>query len=554
MLDWLDGSLSELDESSVWVETQPVTGLPGWPRRALSVAPGQVAVVDAPNAPLQVLPVGKHQLGGWAAWYSGRQSRTVYALFPEQVTLWVTLPRLEAGRQFLLAGDDALVDASMAVVLQLLDPTACYAHLVRGHGRLTQLALESAVAQIAIPSLATIIRSYAAEDLQTAAVQETVRQELARILGAGLGAWGLGQPAISALQFRPALDLVTAAERSAELEKRLRELGGSQEMDRMVNSAEIQSFARQLEADYELPGFAALVQAETPLATPPAGAPAGAPPGQPAPTHNQWWAGLLDRFRRSQVAGELARGRAVASLPPLQPPAEDTAEPISLHLMTWLRYALTIILLGLVALDVLTMNPKDPEFGRTLLELMLKAGLLVLGILATLVGEEHHRRHIARMRQRTSLQLLVRSDLRRADELVRHQVSAELDRARAVLKEIRFKALRADAGSEAAGLKRLEEKLRRLGRITTQPEGAPPPYLAAEHLSPRLLTQMLSDDETLMRQAQRLSDAANGLLTDTIGGATIEPILPPFEIAIAQLEHQFYARQRIMPAEDEPTP
>lgn len=543
-LPWVDETLDAATRSAPIAELGSVTALPGRLRKRLAVPPGRRAVVAEEGRALRVLGPGLHRLGGPAAWYRGAPARTTWALLPEQLDLAITTPRVGGQRRFVAAGDRQLVDLSFRVSCLVVDPARFFARCVQPRGRLSELDLATAVAQIILPDVEAFLAAYDARTAAEPAVQAQLEALLNAQLPARLATWGLAPQPVQALAVRPAADLAALDRQSARLEAELRAAARDAAMSRLQDEAEWRQYVQQLEEEYQLPGLSA-------LAAPPAAA--GAPPtavaeGGEARANRLWDA--LQRLRAGRLAGELARGRAATDRPPLPEPVAESPSRL-LQLLTWLRYGLSALGLVIVVLDVLAMDRRDPTFPTRALELALKIGAVVLAAAVTVIAQSRAARRRVAARVAAPLSLLTGGDLQKADAVVRREVSADLAQLKEHLRDVRLAVYAretADAAETLAAVKRIEDRANRLAERIGRVEYAAPAYLADLVLTPRLVHILVQEDQAVLLESRRLSDAGHHLLTETTAGSMIGGEVPALEIALQTFEKNFQNRRRVLSA------
>lgn len=540
MSTWIDQPLEELAQRSPLAQVRPASELAGVLRKRLAAPPDRAAVVAPPGGPPRVLPPGQTQTVG-TLWdrFTGRLGRTVYALLPAgTLHTLLTARRLgdpEAANRFYLSGDGQLLDLTVHAPLRISQPALFFEQLLRPRGRLDQLSFEAALAQQVAPALgaalASELESRAAGDLAHPAVRAVLAQVASRALAAPLAGWGLELAGAGSVVARPAEATVAVAERVEALQAQLREVAQAAEMDKLTRAAELHEYAQQLEADFGVTGLAQAAEAETPDRAP--------------DDHSgllAWLQRVTERLVASRVAGDLAR-RA----PQLPKPATVVeVEPVWLRWMTPLRYIFSLAMIVLILLSFWRMSPDHPDYGGTLLRLLLYSGVLVLGLISSIWAEERTRRRLLSHQVMGSLALLSAGDRIQADRILRRQVTTELDAIQDKLKEARFKWFRAGDKEAAADLKEIERRVERQARELGIVDVGLVPYMTRAYITPRQLDAMLNYDDDLLLQSNALGDRGQAILSAAIRQEPAGEVLPDLEAALAEFEHHFKARARYL--------
>lgn len=525
---WLDQPVGETTVSPTIARLAAVSQLPGYLRKRLKVPTGMHAVVaGSGNQALIHLAAGDHALGSLWQWYTGEASKMTYALLPGEPFLLLVTTRH-------LSGDEQVVDVQSSLRLQISQPAAFFTHFLAGKGQVTLLDLQTAVSGWLQSVLATAVADYAAADLNLPPVPGSLAQRIYQqadwLAQRGLALRGLSLP--TAL---PAESVVALAEKQAALAERLRQVNQEEQMARLAETAELQAFARQLEADYELPGLADLLT----VGEGEEGKTAVAPPQQLNAIADQIapsrLAGQVARFRQRQAESQTETGATIIP-----------SEPVWLRLMTPLRYVLSLVTLTLVFYSFATMDQRSPNYLQEQLKILLSAGTLLLGVVYSLWQEARTRSQLLEQQVMGSLPLLSRHDRQMADRLLRQQVLQELQGLQHKLQEARQLLFKAGQKEGVSALRDLQTFAARLQRELPQADLARAPYLTAAFVSPRELAAMLNYDEDLLRHLNKVHDE-----TQTLIGAIYsqEPAMAGIAALAADLSefaHRFQARARFI--------
>lgn len=539
MAEWL---LNDRQDLTVLAQMATVSQLPGFVRKRLHVPPTLQAVVvniDG-NAVTRLLP-GGHTLGGMWQWYTGATSKMAYTLLPNE-----PFPLLAAAQ--LLTGDDQLVELQCAFSLQIGQADRFYARFLAGKGQVTMLDLQTAVSGWLQDILKLTLSDYAAADLNISPVPDSLAHVI-RQQASSLAAWGLILHTISKPTAMSVEALTTLAEKQVALAARLRQLEQESQLSRLSEEAELRAYIRQLEADYDLPGLADLL-IET-ATTPDNGTESYIPTLAPQQQLQQ----LANQLAPSRLAGQLARLRQ------RQPDNETTTrttmvptEPAWLRLMMPVRHLFSLVTLFLLFYSFTAVDRQSPGYQREQLELLLSAGMLLLGIAYSLWQETRTRSQLLNQQVMGSLSLLSQHDRQVADRLLRQQVQQELSGLQNKLHEARLVLYKTGHKRSIASMGDLENLAARLLRELPQADVARAPYLTNTAVSPSEVAAMLNYDENLLRHLNQVHDETQALISVLYQD---EKVLPGEKIAalaaaLSEFEHRFQARTRFirMPSAD----
>lgn len=543
--------MDQTTEFTTLAQARPVTALPGLWRKQLTVPPQQWGLLIPPGQPPQALPTGQHTLGTWWQRFTGRFGQTVYLLLPQQpLTIPATNPRLRHQDRFVLSGDDELVDVGWQTRLRIKQPSLFYQQFIEDNGRITLFALQKALAAQTAPMLAPVVARYAAADLEAAPVQQALHTTLSQNLTPLLAQWGLELVAIDGLTVRPAATMAELAERVQAWESRLQEIAQSAKFDQLTQAAERAEYIRQLEADFDIPGFADLM-AQAEAAAP--SVPDRSAPTEPTPAWAARWQDGLRRWWQGRLAGAATPPASTADPAPAatdpkptrpQAPSvpDNGGEPGWLRWFAFIRIGFSFLLIFLAFLD---MAPSDPEYTDVALRLFIYGATLLVGIVSTIWVEERAW-HNYRQRQMANPQLYLPYDERlRADHLLRRHVTAELDKISRSLKEIRLRHFQQKGGAGVAQIKGAEQRAEQMAQTLGQAQVGTAVYVALPKITAVRLAAAYEYDDWLRQQIQQVSDKVVALHTETVQPAPavdISSSAAAIEADLIQFKHDFQGR------------
>lgn len=493
-----------------------VADLPGRLRKQLIVPAHQVALVGGAGRQLRLLKPGAHTVAGPWSLLNGQALAATYVLLPATpLSLRVTVTRL--------AGDGEPANVRFLVEARIARPVPFYAAFLERTGRVSTLDLQAALAGRAEDILAPLMRDYAAEDLSVK--RDGLLKALRERLPAAGSSLGLDLSRIDNLAAIPALDLVEEARRIAEVENELRRVAQDRAMDSLAGAAQMQEFVRQIEAEFGLPGLAEAVSQ------------AGEDPGEVSRA--------LREAAESRVATAAARQAELLSAEAAAPTIVES-EPGWLRWIGPVRIVLGLLSLALIVYSVLQLPPDDPEREFAQLSALISGVSLLLLVVSTAWYEVRTRRRLLNQRVMGALDMLSQGSREQADELLRRQVVSGLQAVKKKLSDARLRIHKHGYEDEAIALREVENRVERMISRLGQAQTARPPYLTKAHVSAAELAAMLSYDEELMLQMNRIDDTAQKLLAQAIRDEHAPDDLVALEVALTELEHAFDARARFL--------
>lgn len=484
--------------------------------KSLTVPENYVAVVERGGQSAEILPTGKHRLVGRFGTTAG-----TYALLPKTLSLFITTPHLS----FAAAGDNALVDTIFGATFALGDPIAFFNQFVLPNTHVTQATLQTALARRAIPIIQRAISNYEAVDLNEPVVNQPLKAEILRDLGASVVGWGLTLTEIAPLIFQSAESLLELKQRSAALIAEFNTLSREQLRDKLQDEAAREEFLRQWRFE-NLP-----VQALMPVAQSAVIAPS-----------TDWVDATIDKVVKTVQA--LVQSRKAGNVARLQGDAEPIATVPATIGGGWLRWlALLPILLtvGWFSLQ-LAITPRDE---LTLQMWLIPAALLVsLGIWFA-VGKRIGQQTIEAIAKRepSELEKLTDEDLRRVDQLVRQQVVGALKSADGNLKTLRLNAVRDDDIETARQIKQMQEACEQMVRKV---ERERPVYLSQSlNLSHEQLDKIMIADTEAVHDAHELGILIHSIREQALAKKVLTKELDGFKLALIELDRQLLQRQQL---------
>lgn len=491
--------------------------LAGFLTKKLNVPEGYVGVVYNATTP-NVFPSGQHIIYGVRERLLGRISNRSILLLPTRsFALNIPLPRLQAG-------DGQWIDLSLALQAHVSSPVEAATALADEEQLVTDLSSGLDAAS------RSAVEQWAAQDLSHANATEALRQQLRAAVAGQLRDHGLELDSIVAVTARPSDEAVRIAEQLAAVDAAMAEVEMGRQMDALTSQAEWLQFAQQVEADFDLPQGAlvdmleAMGDSATAAQVRRAVATAA---GSDDPS-------IAVRIRR--LGGEV-------KAPP--PPAPLWWEPY----IVWLKLGGAIVLLlGLLGLAG---APFVPDLSNTtavivlILSALIAGGLIGCGLwLDTLAATRR-----GSVKPPSLLERMGHGERRRMDQLVRDQLSRELNTLSARLREAQNLAYREGYREEALSLRDVAEDADRARRAIQSETHGPAAYLTRAQVTREQLSAMLRYDEELLARSATLGDMAEDVRQAilTQDGAATDHV-QALRTALSALSHQINARARFIQA------
>lgn len=215
----------------------PDAALSGSLTRSILIAPGQAALVAAPDGEVQALTApGLHQLRSWWQGLLGRQVPPVWLVASGDVTLHPFFPTL-------LSAEGELAEADMLVRARVADPVRFWRALAAGQADLSQQQLDWLLTDALQHRLRSLVRAYALDSLlHLPEPAEAIRRQFMPSLRDVLAGWGMELGSLTHLSFQPARDAVAIAQEAAAIKNRLDEVRLQARIDELDNEAAWQQF------------------------------------------------------------------------------------------------------------------------------------------------------------------------------------------------------------------------------------------------------------------------------------------------------------------------
>jgi len=431
----------------------------------------------------------------------------------------VPIPRVRAG-------DGTWADLGLALVIRVADPASAAVALTDAEALATDLSvtLEEAVR--------SAVEQWAADDLGRPQATAELTQLLLPLLETQLQNRGLALDGIVSLTARPSDEAVELARKMAEVDVALAEVEMDRKMDALTSKAEWLQFARQVEADFDLPegAIADILEAMGDSFT--------------AAQMRQRVSAAAGGDESAALAARVQRlaGEVQAPLPP--PPSWwDPAIP-------WIKLSAAVVLL--IGLVLVAVAPFVRGLSTTAAGISLAVAVVVavalMGLGLWLEQKAAATRH-ARLGPVPLLERLGQGERQRIDRLVRGQLARELATLSARLREVQNLAYREGYREEALRIKDVEASADR-ARSTVEAETfGPAAYLTQAQITRRQLDAMLRYDEELLARSAMLGDLGEQvrqsvLAADLSSAAHIEEL----QAALSALDHQIQARARFIQA------
>ncbi len=504
--------------------------LPGFIAKRFEIPPGHVGLVVDGKGQARTLPPGQHKVIGFWRRLLGRVSDWQFAILPSgPFPLRVPVPRLRAG-------DGGWIDVEVLAMLRVSDPARAAATLAM------TIDLAAALSAGMEGPARQAVSGWAAGDVNRPEIAGRLASLLRPALEAQVEGLGLALEQVVAVTACPSDEAVAVAQKMADIEAALAQVEMEKKMSQLGTEAEWRDFARQLEADYELPKDT--LQGAMPAAPEIEDAPAT--PGSNAARLRQTARGYA-ASRKAAVAVRLERllGKRKPKRKPAKPPFLHWWERI----VPWFK-ALGMILM-LVGLAAFAFQPGGDPMNRfgSFVSLLCTLPEAVMLLAAAFWME----RQAAIKRQEANpatprLERLGRGDRQQMDTLVREQVARELRALADKLQDARNRAYREGWREEAMQLKDIETRADRFRQAVEAQSYGPAAYLTQARVSHKELATMLDYDEELLAQMAALNDQAESLRQAVLAGdsALAKELARQTESGLSVLDHQSQARSRFI--------
>lgn len=485
--------------------TQPIT-----------IPPAHTGIVARGTDVTHTLPPGTHNIRTHAD--------MVYAILPDVLAVSFALPRLVRNMQDAETGDVVLVDATALVTLQIVEPATFFRRWVQPQGRVTELMLQTALAQSAEPILSAALHDEQAEDLNEFTVNTQLCETLQWRLDAKVKAWGCALDEVVDLSFVSAESLREKQSRISNLQQHLHvQAQDSGPLPTTIPPTQI----RDLEREYNLPGLAALASEMNSSSSGSVVREDGA---------DSWWTHVgqsAETYQSAQVAGQIARGRNMAELP-AEPatqflPTADQFEPV--HIISIIvLLAMIVFLVGLLVVD------STRFIVAALLALLVAGG----GYFAW--QQRIAQQRVIEARNQANPDLLTVKELAQADVVTRRQLVQELARVQEIIKQMRMKLFRAGDEDGSLVAKRLERHCEAVGEAA---DGSRPVILTEQlEVTVERIEGWFSAEEALLRRVYQFSDRVQQFAISADETPTTQ--LNEIDQALETLAHEIHGRQRLI--------
>jgi len=507
-----------------------LANLPGLVAKRLEVPPGHTGLVVDGKGRTRTLPPGRHKVVGFWRRLLGRVSDWQFAVIPTvPMPLLVPVPHLRSG-------DGEWMDVTCGLTVRVADPQRFYAQFVRGGSGTTGAALAQRLSAGIEGAVRQAVAGWAAEDLTSGAVNERLAAEVRRALEPLTDSLGLALEGVRYVTVLPVEEAVEVARKQAELEAMLAEVEMERRMSQLSTEAEWQEFVQQLEADYGLPGLTQ--EAATPIAE------------EKSPSNAARMRGALRRYADARTAGISARvERLLGKRKPPQPPIVRWWERV----VPWLKVIGALILIGSLVVYYFLPIATTADKIAAVVQLLCAVPSALALFVSALWLERKAAQERAEAIPGARLLRLGRGDRERIDQLVRGQLTTELETIARTLRDTRDRAYREGRRDEALAIKQIEERAERLGKEIAAGVSGAAPYLTAARVSRDELETMLNYDEELLAQAGELSDVVETMRQTVLAGEPVPEPARQVEAGLSDLDHRFQVRARFIQAPASPT-
>ncbi len=508
--------------------------LPGFIAKQFEVPPGHIGLVVDGKGKTRTLPPGRHKVIGFWRRLLGRVSDWQFAILPSgPFPLRVPVPRLRAG-------DGGWIDVEVLAMLRVSDPARAAAALA------TPINLAAALSAGMEGPARQAVSGWAAGDVNRPEIAGRLASLLRPALEAQVEGLGLALEQVVAVTACLSDEAVAVAQKMADIEAALAQVEMEKKMSQLGTEAEWRDFARQLEADYELPKDT--LQGAMPTA--PETEDGTSAPGSNAARLRQTARGYA-ASRKAAVAVRLER--LLGKRKPKRKPKSKPAKPPFSHwwerIVPWFK-ALGMILM-LVGLAAFAFQPGGDPMNRfgSFVSLLCTLPEAVMLLAAAFWMERQaaiKRRGVNPSTPR--LERLGRGDRQQMDTLVRAQVARELRALADKLQDARNRAYREGWREEAMQLKDIETRADRFRQAVEAQSYGPAAYLTQARVSHKELATMLDYDEELLAQMAALNDQAESLRQAVLAGdsALAKELARQTESGLSVLDHQSQARSRFI--------